>query len=335
MGFLKVRVVTAGGDPIPGKSVRAESFFSWFGLTPVVRQGETGNDGTVELELPDESIEVYVDGELRATVDGGGEVTVVATPGPHDAKGPRQESAVAASAPAPEPRGRLVSIEARPEAITIDTGRTVALVVDMQNDFGAKGGMFDRAGIDTSVIRRAIEPTARALASMRKAGISVIYLKMGFMRNLSDLGPPDSPNRLKHLPLAVGTTVTAPDGRESRILIRDMWNTDILDELAPQTGDTVIYKTRYSGFYGTTLDAVLRQREARWLLVTGCTTNVCVDSTIRDAMFRDYSCLLLEDCTGEPVGHEFSRTNHDASLLVIQTLFGWVSDSAAVIRALG
>ena len=68
MGSLKVRVVTAGGDPIPGKSVRAESFFSWFGLTPVGRQGETGNDGTVEFELPDESIEVYVDGELRATV---------------------------------------------------------------------------------------------------------------------------------------------------------------------------------------------------------------------------------------------------------------------------
>ncbi len=229
---------------------------------------------------------------------------------------------------------RLVTIEAKPGPITIDTARTAALVVDMQNDFAAKGGMFDRAGIDVSVIRSAAEPTARALVSMRKAGIGVIYLKMGFEPDLSDLGPPDSPNRIKHLPLAVGSTVTAPDGRQGRILVRDTWNTDILDELEPQTGDTVIYKTRYSGFYATELDSVLKERGVKWLLITGCTTNVCVESTLRDAMYRDYSCVLLADCTGEPIGREFPRTNHEASLLIIQALFGWVSGSAEVIRAL-
>jgi nicotinamidase-related amidase len=119
----------------------------------------------------------------------------------------------------------------------------------MQNDFAAKGGMFERAGIDISVTRAAIGPTARALAAMRLAGIGVIYLKMGYLLDLSDLGGPDAPNRIKHLPLAVGTSVTAPNGRESRILIRDTWNTDILDELKPQPNDTVLYKTRYSGFY--------------------------------------------------------------------------------------
>ena len=91
--------------------------------------------------------------------------------------------------------GHLVTIKANPEPITIDATRTAALVVGMQNDFAAKGGMFDRAGIDVSVSRSAIEPTSKALASMRKAGISVIYLKMGFKPDLSDLGPPDSPNR--------------------------------------------------------------------------------------------------------------------------------------------
>ncbi len=230
--------------------------------------------------------------------------------------------------------GGLVTIEAKPGTITIDAARTAALVVDMQNDFAAKGGMFDRAGIDISASRSAAEPTARALTSIRKAGISVIYLKMGFKPVLSDLGPPDSPNRIKHLPLAVGSTVTAPDGRQSRILVRDTWNTDILDELKPQTRDTVIYKTRYSGFYGTDLDSVLKKRAVKWLLITGCTTNVCVESTLRDAMYRDYSCVLLADCTGEPIGQEFARTNHEASLLVIQALFGWVSGSAEVIRAL-
>ena len=70
------------------------------------------------------------------------------------------------------------------------------------------------------------------------------------------------------------------------------------------------------------------------LLVTGCTTSVCVESTVRDAMFRDYSCIVLEDCTAEPIGAGLSRTNHDASLLVIQTLLGWVSNSRAVCESL-
>jgi len=230
---------------------------------------------------------------------------------------------------------RLVTIEARPEPITFDTARTAALVVDMQNDFGAIGGMFDRAGIDIRVIRRVLEPTAKALATIRSAGIPVIYLKMGFRADLSDLGLPDSPNRLKHRLFGVGTAVLAPDGRPSRVLIRDTWNTEILDELKPGPGDVVIYKTRYSGFYGTELDAVLKRRGVKWLIVTGCTTNVCVDSTVRDAMFRDYTCVVLADCTAEPIAHDAPRTNHDATLLAVQLLFGWVADSADLIRALG
>jgi ureidoacrylate peracid hydrolase len=83
---------------------------------------------------------------------------------------------------------RIVTIEARPEPITLDTAKTAALVVDMQNDFGAKGGMFDRAGIDISVTRSAIEPTTRTLTSVRKAGIPVVYLKHGHRPDLSDLG---------------------------------------------------------------------------------------------------------------------------------------------------
>jgi len=128
--------------------------------------------------------------------------------------------------------------------------------------------------------------------------------------------------------------VTSPDGSPSRILIRDTWNTDILGELAPEPGDTVVWKTRYSGFFETELDALLRARGVRSLVVTGCTTSVCVDSTIRDAMFRDYSCLLLEDCTAEPVGNDLPRTNHEASLLILQGLFAWVATSAALVSAL-
>jgi ureidoacrylate peracid hydrolase len=232
-----------------------------------------------------------------------------------------------------EPSAHAVVIEAKPAPIQIDTAHTAVLVIDMQNDFGAKGGMFDRAGIDISMIQRAVAPTARVLTAARQAGIPVVYLKMGFQPDLSDAGPPDAPNWLRHLP-RIGTPIQAPDGTASRILIRDTWNTDILAELTPQEGDFVLYKHRFSGFYATDLDATFKRCEAKYLLVTGCTTSVCVESTIRDAMFRDYSCVLFSDCTGEPLGKDFQRGNHEASLFVIQAVFGWVSESVVFLRAL-
>jgi ureidoacrylate peracid hydrolase len=231
--------------------------------------------------------------------------------------GPRQASAQA-------PVARTATIVARPAAIEIDTARTAVIVVDMQNDFGAKGGMFDRAGIDISGIQKAVAPTARALDVARKAGIKVVYLKMAYR---PDLGPPDCVNHSRHLQLGVGQVVTAPDGTESRILVRDTWNTAILDPLAPGADDVVIYKTRFSGFYGTDLDERLQALGVKYLIITGCTTSICVESTVRDAMFRDYLCVLLGDCMDEPIGAGLSRSNHDASLLSTEVLLGWVSDS--------
>lgn len=230
--------------------------------------------------------------------------------------------------------GRVVTVSARPDAFAIDTATTAVIVVDMQNDFGAKGGMFDRAGIDISGIQRVVAPTARALALARKAGIKVVYLKMAYRPDLSDLGAPDSVNRMRHVQMGVGKMVHAPDGRESRILVRDTWNSDILAELAPEPADTVIYKSRFSGFYQTDLDDRLKHMGIRHLIVTGCTTSICVDSTVRDAMFRDYRCVLLADCMSEPIGHHLPRSNHDASLLSAEVLLGWVSDSARFADAL-
>jgi ureidoacrylate peracid hydrolase len=116
--------------------------------------------------------------------------------------------------------------------------------------------------------------------------------------------------------------------------VRDTWSTDIVPELTPKREDVVVYKHRFSGFYQTQLHDILSGAGIKHLIVAGCTTSVCVESTIRDAMFRDYSCVLLEDCSGEPIGHTFQRSNHEASLLTIQTLFGWVSDSATFTGAL-
>ena len=238
------------------------------------------------------------------------------------------------AASAAEPKNEMVTLNAKPEPIAIDPDRSAVIVVDMENDFAAKGGMFDRAGVDVSGAQKAIGPTAKVLAAARQAGLKIVYLKMGYRPDLSDLGATDSVNRTRHLKFGVGQKIQTPDGRESRLLIRDTWDTDIVPELKPQASDIVIYKTRFSGFYQTDLDATLKKFGIKYLIVTGVTTSICVESTVRDAMFRDYLCVMLRDCMSEPIGHDLPRTNHDASLLNAEVLLGWVSDSDQLIKAL-
>jgi len=227
-----------------------------------------------------------------------------------------------------------IRLQAEPGAIDLNLGETAVIVVDMQNDFGAKGGIFDRASIDITGIRRAIEPTHKVLDAARNAGVKIVYLKMGFKPDLSDLGTEDSVNRTRHLNFGVGQESIAPDGRRGRFLIRDTWNTDIISELTPQANDLVVYKHRFSGFFETELEKILRELRIKNLMFTGCTTSICVDSTIRDAMFRDFRCVLLADCCAEPIGGDLARSNHEASLLAVKTLLGWVSDSERFISAL-
>lgn len=228
----------------------------------------------------------------------------------------------------------LVTIDARPKPIAIDPAKTAVIVVDLQNDFGAKGGLFDRLGVPLAGVQQAAANTAKVLASARAAGMKVVYLKMAFRPDLSDMGSPDSLNRVGHLAAGAGQAVTAPDGKPSRILIRDTWNTEVLPVVAPAPGDLQIYKPRFSGFQGTALHASLQELGMKFLIFTGCTTSVCVESTVRDAMFRDYLCVLLSDCTSEPIGSGHPRTNHDATIAIIEAQFGWVSQSAQLAKAL-
>jgi ureidoacrylate peracid hydrolase len=244
----------------------------------------------------------------------------------------RSTSAELTSTPNQKKEVRMARINARPDPIVIDMGKTAVIVVDMQNDFGSEGGLMQRAGYDLSMIRAAIPPTVRSLSAARAAGLKVIYLKMAFQPDMSDAGPLDSPNHVRHVKAGAGTSVRAPNGTDSRILIRDTWNTDIVTELAPNADDVVLYKHRFSGFYETDLDAILKRSGAKYLVFVGWTMSTCVESTIRDAMFRDYSCVLLSDCTGEPIGAGVLKCNDD-TLLRIQFL-GWLSDSDEFIRAI-
>jgi ureidoacrylate peracid hydrolase len=225
-------------------------------------------------------------------------------------------------------------VEARPAGVPIDSARTALIVVDMQNDFASDGGMFERAGIDVSGIREIVPAIATMLDVARSAGVLVCYLRMGFKPDLSDAGYPTSPTWIKHVPLAVGREVVAPDGSPSRILIRGTWNTDIIEELTPEPGDLIVDKHRYSGFHGTDLAEKLRAQGIDTLLFTGATTSVCVESTVRDAMMHDFHCVVIADCVAEPIGASFERTNHEATLLTLEILFASIAESSSVVEAL-
>lgn len=220
---------------------------------------------------------------------------------------------------------------AEPEPITIAADRTAVLVVDMQNAFASPGGMLDLAGID---IRSAAEVVANARLvcdAARAAGLPIIYLTIGYPADQSTIGGSDSPNPHKELSLCL---VRERPELRGKLLTFGTWDFQIVEELTPEPSDIVIVKSRYSGFYGTELDSVLRGRGIRNLLFTGIASNVCVESTIRDAYFNEYWPVLIEDATMAAGPPEI----HRATIYNVKTFFGWVSnaeDTATVLREAG
>lgn len=222
-----------------------------------------------------------------------------------------------------------LTLPAQPCSVELNLPRTAVIVVDMLNDFCTPGGSLDTAGFDLALGRSVIRPISDLLALARELGLLVIYLKHGYQPDLSDLGPPASRNAIAHAAAGVGRSFATPDGSTGRIGILGTWNTEIIDELAPAEQDVIVSKSRFSGFYRTSLDSVLAERGIDTVLVTGLTTSVCVEATVRDAMYLDYRPVVLADCTAEPQG----QRNHEASLTIIASTLGWVSDAASLTSA--
>jgi ureidoacrylate peracid hydrolase len=197
----------------------------------------------------------------------------------------------------------------------------------MQNSFASKGGMFDLAGFDISHAPAVIEANRRLLDASRKTGIKVIYLQMAYRPDLSDAGGKASPNHHKELALRMMRERPELAGK---LLIENTWDWQIVDALAPQPGDRVIRKTRYSGFCRTGLEDALHDMGVRYLLFTGIATNVCVESTARDAYFAEYWPIMVEDA----MGHSGPDFNRQATLWNFEHVFGWVTRTDDVIAAL-
>lgn len=230
--------------------------------------------------------------------------------------------------PAIRAKERSVTIlSAKSEPLEIDLRQTAVVVVDMQNAFASKGGLLDIAGADISGTPSVIHCIQELLVAARCAGVPVVYLQMGYKPDLSNSGGAGSPNSRKELAMHLMTC--RPELR-GKLLTEGTWDFEIVDELKPQEGDLVVLKTRYSGFAGTTLDSLLRTRGIRYLFLTGIATNVCVESTLRDAYFLDYWPILIADATLQAGPPEMQS----ATLFNVETFFGWTTGSEEVRRIL-
>ncbi len=219
----------------------------------------------------------------------------------------------------------MAKVIAEPYEFTFDPRTSALLIIDMQRDFVDPGGFGEALGNDVSLLLKAVPPTRRVLLAARRNGMLVIHTREGHRPDLSDL----QPSKKLRGRFATGIGDKGPMGR---ILVRGEYGHDIVDELKPIAGEPVIDKSGKGAFYATDLDAVLTHRGIGQLIVCGVTTEVCVNTTVREANDRGYECLVLADCVAS-----YFPEFQEMGLRMIKAqggIFGWVGDSKALLAAL-
>ena len=216
-------------------------------------------------------------------------------------------------------------LAAEPQPIELDWAATALLIIDMQRDFLEPGGFGETLGNDVSQLARAVAPCADVLAAARAAGILVVHTREGHLPDLSD-APPAKIER------GAPSKRIGDPGPMGRILIRGEAGHDIIPELYPLDDEIVIDKPGKGAFYATELGDILQNYGIANLLVCGVTTEVCVNTTVREANDRGYRCVVLADCCAS-----YFPEFHEMGLNMIKAqggIFGWVSSSAAVLEAM-
>ncbi len=221
---------------------------------------------------------------------------------------------------------KLVNVNAKPEPIEIDLHRTAVVVVDMQNAFVSKGGMFDSFGWDISGAVSVIDANKRLLDAARAAGVRVVFLQMSYDPDLSNSGGPESPNWHKELGMVMMRSKPEYWGK---FVTHGTWDEKVCAGLEPQPGDLFVRKQRYSGFQGTNLDIVLKTHNIKYCLYTGVATNVCVATTLYDGFFLGYWPILVTDA----VNNSGPSYNQDSTFWNVELNYGWLATASDLVAA--
>jgi nicotinamidase-related amidase len=216
-------------------------------------------------------------------------------------------------------------IEAEPSALVVEFDHAALIIIDMQRDFLEPGGFGETLGNNVALLKAAVPPLQAVLAAAREAGMLIIHTREGHRPDLSDA--PKHKVERGEPSLRIGQP-----GPMGRILVRGEPGHDIIAELYPEPGEPVIDKPGKGAFYQTDLELMLKNREIDTLLVCGVTTEVCVNTTVREANDRGFRCIVLSDCCAS-----YFPAFHEAGLAMIKAqggIFGWVTPSTKVLAAL-
>lgn len=229
------------------------------------------------------------------------------------------------STPMSTPMTTLLSIPARPFAFALPPGRSALIVIDMQRDFIEPGGFGESLGNDVSLLRAAVAPTQVLLSAWRAQGWPVVHTRESHRPDLSDC--PSAKRERGQPGLRIGDA-----GPMGRLLVRGEPGCEIVPELAPLPGEIVIDKPGKGAFYGTELQATLQRLQVTHLVFAGVTTEVCVQTTMREANDRGYDSLLVEEATASYFPQFKAAT---LEMIVAQGgIVGWVAPLQSVLQAL-
>ncbi|MFC1947465.1 cysteine hydrolase family protein [Chloroflexota bacterium] len=215
----------------------------------------------------------------------------------------------------------IVTIQAEPEPLEIDLKRTAIMVIDMQNAFVSEGGMFALSGKDMDYIAKTVQPNQRIIKAARDRGVKVVYAVHRITTDMKEIGPMSrfslTPERMKNHEVRNGS------------ILEGTWGTEIIDELKPLEDEMIIVKRRFGAFSGTELDMMLRTFDIRYLIFTGVATNICVETSLREASQLQYLPVLVSDaCAASDPSRQQSSIDN------IKEIFGWVTTSDIVLEAL-